>query len=287
MKLQEELNYLKGFIKLSKEDAVKRDLLEAFLSERNKCLLLDADSILFKVAHYHVDTELDFAEMYEQYHDQVREIVNTIEEDNFVIDNVIHFFSTCSNNFRYEIDSTYKANREKTPLTEIVKHFKWYVISVLESEGENVKYSDTLEADDLIAEAVEVLDQHYPIVASIDKDLKQIPCAHFDYYKIDVKDEDGNIVTVFKVDDNGELKEVVLTDFRGFSYTTPQEGYEMLLEMLLIGDTSDNIKGVKGIGKVKAKKLLKERNNFGKLRAVVEAYGDSKRLRNNIKLMKL
>jgi len=287
MKLQEELNYLKGFIKLSKEDAVKRDLLEAFLSERNKCLLLDADSILFKVAHYHVDTELDFAEMYEQYHDQVREIVNTIEEDNFVIDNVIHFFSTCSNNFRYEIDSTYKANREKTPLTEIVKHFKWYVISVLESEGENVKYSDTLEADDLIAEAVEVLDQHYPIVASIDKDLKQIPCAHFDYYKIDVKDEDGNIVTVFKVDDNGELKEVVLTDSRGFSYTTPQEGYEMLLEMLLIGDTSDNIKGVKGIGKVKAKKLLKERNNFGKLRAVFEAYGDSKRLRNNVKLMKL
>ena len=272
MKPQEELKYLKGFIQLSKEEAVKRDLLEGFLSERNKCLLLDADSILFKVAHYNLDTELDFAEMYEQYHDQVREIVNTIEEDNFIIDTVIHFFSTCSKNFRYEIDPTYKANREKTPLTEIVKHFKWYVISVLESEGENVKYSDTLEADDLISQAVEVLEQHYPIVASIDKDLKQIPCAHFDYYKKKVgEDEQGN----------------VLTDFRGFSYTTPQEGYEMLLEMLLIGDTSDNIKGVKGIGKVKAKKLLKERNNFGKLRAVVEAYGDSKRLRNNVKLMKL
>jgi 5'-3' exonuclease len=271
MKLQEELNYLKGFIKLSERDAVKRNLLEAFLSERNKCLLLDADSILFKVAHYHQE-EQDFEVMYEDYHTQVREIVNTIEEDNFVIDNVIHFFSTCSNNFRYEIDSSYKANREKTPLTEIVKHFKWYVISVLESEGEIVKYSDTLEADDLIAEAVEVLEQHYPIVASIDKDLKQIPCAHFDYYKKKIgEDEQGN----------------VLTDFRGFSYTTPQEGYEMLLEALLIGDTSDNIKGVKGIGKVKAKKLLKERNNFGKLRAVVEAYGDSKRLRNNIKLMKL
>jgi len=287
MKLQEELNYLKGFIKLSERDAVKRNLLEAFLSDRNKCLLLDADSILFKVAHNHVDTELDFAEMYEQYHDQVRQIVNRIEEEGFVIDYVTHFFSTCSKNFRYEIDPTYKANREKTPLTEIVKHFKWYVISVLEAEGELTKYSDTLEADDLIAWAVELNEQHYPIVASIDKDLKQIPCAHFDYYKIDVKDEDGNVVTVFKVDDNGELKEIVLTDFRGFSYTTPQEGYEMLLEALLIGDTSDNIKGVKGIGKVKAKKLLKERNNFGKLRAVVEAYGNSKRLRNNIKLMKL
>jgi len=272
MKPQEELDYLKGFIQLSKEEAVKRDLLEGFLSDRNKCLYLDADSILFKVAHNHVDTELDFAEMYEQYHDQVRQIVNRIEEEGFVIDYVTHFFSTCSKNFRYEIDSTYKANREKTPLTEIVKHFKWYVISVLEAEGELTKYSDTLEADDLIAWAVELNEQHYPIVASIDKDLKQIPGAHFDYYKKKIgEDEQGN----------------VLTDFRGFSYTTPQEGYEMLLESLLIGDTSDNIKGVKGIGKVKAKKLLKERNNFGKLRAVVEAYGDSKRLRNNIKLMKL
>jgi len=287
MKPQEELKYLKGFIKLSKEDAVKRDLLEGFLSDRNKCLLLDADSILFKVAHYNVDNELDFAEMYEQYHDQVRAIVNTIEEDNFVIDNVIHFFSTCSKNFRYEIDPSYKANREKTPLTEIVKHFKWYVISVLESEGEIVKYSDTLEADDLIAEAVEVLEQNYPIVASIDKDLKQIPCAHFDYYKIDVKDDNGERIIETYIDKNGEPKERFVTTFRGFSYTTPQEGYEMLLEALLVGDTSDNIKGVKGIGKVKSKELLEDRNNFGKLRAVVEAYGDSKRLRNNIKLMKL
>jgi len=271
MKLQEELNYLKGFIQLSKEEAVKRDLLEGFLSDRNKCLYLDADSILFKVAHYHLE-EQDFEVMYEDYHTQVREIVNRIEEEGFVIDYVTHFFSTCSKNFRYEIDSSYKANREKTPLTEIVKHFKWYVISVLEAEGELTKYSDTLEADDLIAWAVELNEQHYPIVASIDKDLKQIPGAHFDYYKKKIgEDEQGN----------------VLTDFRGISYTTPQEGYEMLLEMLLIGDTSDNIKGVKGIGKVKAKKLLKEKSNFGKLKAVAEAYDDITRLRNNIKLMKL
>jgi 5'-3' exonuclease len=271
MKLQEELNYLKGFIRLSKEDAVRRDLLESFLSERNKCLLLDADSILFKVAHYHQE-EQDFEVMYEDYHKQVREIVNTIEEDGFVIDYTIHFFSTCSKNFRYEIDPTYKANREKTPLTEIVKHFKWYVISVLEAEGDTVMYSDTLEADDLIAEAVVMLEEHRPIVASIDKDLKQIPCAHFDYYKKKIgEDEQGN----------------VLTDFRGFSYTTPQEGYEMLLEMLLVGDRVDGIQGVYGLGPKKSKKLLEGRSNFGKLRAVYEAYNDKERLRKNIQLIKL
>jgi 5'-3' exonuclease len=283
---QEELNDLRCYIKLTKEQAEKRDLLESFLSERNKCLYLDADSILFKVAHYHVE-EQDFEVMYEDYHTQVREIVNRIEEEGFVIDYVTHFFTTCSNNFRYEVDENYKANREKTPLTEIVKHFKWYVISVLEAEGELTKYSDTLEADDLIAWAVELNQEHYPIVASIDKDLRQIPACHFNYYKYKVKDGNGEYIIETYIDDNGDVKERFVTDFRGFSYTTPQEGYEMLLEMLLVGDTSDNIKGVKGIGKVKAKKLLNERNNFGKLRAVVEAYGDSKRLRNNIKLMKL
>ena len=61
----------------------------------------------------------------------------------------------------------------------------------------------------------------------------------------------------------------------------------MLLNQLLVGDTSDNIKGVVGVGKVKAKKLLDGRNNFGKLRAVYEAYNNRKQLETNIKLMKL
>jgi len=269
---QEELNDLRCYIKLTKEQAEKRDLLEGFLSNPNKCLYIDADSILYKVAHYGYQEGKHVAEMYEDYQAQVREINNTIEDEQLYIDYYVHFFSTCSKNFRYDIDKDYKANRERNDFTKFVKELKWKFIGILEYEGELTKYSDIYEADDLIAEAVRLNENHSPIVASIDKDLKQIPCCHFDYYKKKVGvDEFGGDIRAFK----------------GFSYTTPQEGYEMLLEMLLIGDTSDNIKGVKGIGKVKAKKLLKERNNFGKLRAVVEAYGDSKRLRNNIKLMKL
>jgi 5'-3' exonuclease len=41
---------------------------------------------------------------------------------------------------------------------------------------------------------------------------------------------------------------------------------------MLIGDTSDNIKGVKGIGKVKAGKLLLNRSKWGKLRVLCEQY---------------
>jgi len=78
---QEELNDLRCYIKLTKEQAEKRDLLEGFLSNPNKCLYLDADSILYKVAHYGYQEGKQVAEMYEDYQSQVREIVNTIEEE--------------------------------------------------------------------------------------------------------------------------------------------------------------------------------------------------------------
>lgn len=274
MKLQEELSYLKGFIKLSERDAIKRDCLEQFLSTRNKIALLDADSLLFNVCNFHLgkETENDFELMYDDYHTQLRTILNAIEEDGFIVDSTIHFFSTCSKNFRYEIYPEYKANRERTPLTSMVYHFKHYVISVLESEGEQVRYSDTLEADDLIAEAVELLEDNYPIVLSIDKDLKQIPCCHFDYYKIKVG-----------VDEFGEP----VRAFRGFEYCTPLESKEKLLRMLLIGDNSDGIKGANRVGIKTAEKLLNGKGYICQLKEVISAYGDTERLRKNIKLIQL
>jgi DNA polymerase-1 len=269
---KKELEYLKGYIKLSEREAVKRDLLEGFLENRDKVLLLDADSLLFSVCHYHLDKEQDFNLMYDDYHTQLRSIVNAIEDEEFNIEQIVHFFSTCSNNFRYEIYPEYKANRERTPLTELVYLFKGWVIDELRNDGEYVSTSDEYEADDLIAQAVEVMEEHYPIVASIDKDLKQIPCCHFDYYKVKVG-----------VDEFGDD----IRDFKGFSYTTPQEGRELLLKQLLEGDTSDNIKGVSGIGKVKAEKALKGKSEFIQLLTVARLYNDMKRLRTNIKLMKL
>ena len=106
---KQELEYLKGYIKLSEREAVKRDLLEGFLENRDKVLLLDADSLLFSVCHYHLDKEQDFNLMYDDYHTQLRSIVNAIEDEEFNIEQIVHFFSTCTNNFRYEIYPEYKA----------------------------------------------------------------------------------------------------------------------------------------------------------------------------------
>jgi 5'-3' exonuclease len=270
---KQELEYLKGYIKLSEREAVKRDLLEGFLSNRDKVLLLDADSLLYNVVNFNIGTEHeeDLAKQYEDYHSQVQSICNAIELEGFNIHHVEHCFTTCSNNFRNEIYPDYKGNRPNDKTRHLASLLRYYSIRMLESEGIAVQYSDIYEADDIVAMGAEQLG-HDAIIASIDKDLRQIPACHFNYYK----EKKG-------VDEFGD----VVRGFKGFSYTTPQEGRELLLKQLLIGDKVDNLYGVKGIGKVKAEKLLKNKNNFGQLRSVVEAYNDTDRLRMNIRLMKL
>lgn len=273
MKLKEELEYLKGFIELTEEQANERDLLEYSLSNKDKVLLIDADSLLFNVVNYHEDkeTEEDLDIQYEEFHTQVRSIANRIEEDGFNVVDIVYFFTTCKNNFRKEIEPEYKANRKFTKTVFLVGLLKHYTIQMLEEENLEVKYSDTLEADDIISEATYFYDN--AIIVSIDKDLKQLEGIHFDYYRVKTGEVDA---------DGNDIRE-----YRGWSYTTKQKGFDLLMSMLLIGDTSDNIKGVNGIGIKKAAKLLDNRNNFGKLRTVVEKYNDINRLRNNIKLIKL
>ena len=116
------------------------------------------------------------------------------------------------------------------------------------SEGE--------EADDLIAiEATRC--GPTTIVASIDKDMLQIPCRHFNINK-------GNWTTVTEITG------------RRFFYT-----------QLLTGDAADNIKGVHGIGPKTAQKLLSGLTTEEELWDVcVEKYkGDLQRVVENARLL--
>ena len=267
---QDELTMLKGFIQLSKDEAVKRDNLETFLNGRSKTLLIDSDSLLYNVVYHHKDKENDFDIMFEDFYSQVRAIGNYIEGSNFIVEDIIYFFTTCKNNFRKDIYPEYKANRKEQDkeLREMVYKFKDYVIIELESEFQEVVYSDVCEADDLVRGRHD----NNSIICSIDKDLRQIEGAHFDYYKVKTGDVDE-----FGYD---------VKDYRGWSYTTKQEGYDLFLKQMLIGDVSDNIKGVKGVGKVGANKIVTG-SNFEKLLKVARSYKDMERMRLNVKLMRL
>ena len=269
---QQELNYLKGFVKLSEQDAVKRNTLEGFLNSPSKVLLLDADSLLFKIANYSLgtDEETDLEKQYQDYHAQIRAIALEIEQDGVYVDKVVHYFTTSKNNFRYSIYPEYKANRkaldEKTRnLLAHVSLLKHYIIAMLESKDELVRQDDMYEADDLIGFDCEVLDTNSSIICSIDKDLRQLEGFHFDYYR-----KDGQ--------------------YKGWQYVSKEKGYNNFLKLLAMGDTADNIIGLKGIGEKRAEKMLDstELANLVKVaRKYVETDGNLERFKMNYKLIRL
>ena len=270
---QDELTYLKSFIKLEPHEAVKRDMLEDWISNRDKIALLDSDSLAYNVASFWIDKEHNIEEMFQDFCEQRQNIILAIEQSGINVVDIYHYFTTCSNNFRYKLCKDYKANRVENPVKELARKLVSYTISRMEELEWEVAYSDTHEADDLISWSASISNEYNYITVSIDKDLKQVLGAHFDYYNVKTGELD-----VW----NEPIKE-----YRGWSFTSPQESYDMFLTQMLVGDASDGVKGVKGLGKVKAKKLLEDKTNFSKLLSVGRAYNDMDRLRKNVKLMRL
>lgn len=152
----------------------------------------------------------------------------------------VEYFMT-SNIFsaRKIISSTYKANRKSN---------KW--VNLLRkkiSDSDEAKISLQWEADDLIADRAKELNYEC-IICSIDKDLNQIQGWKFDLYK----------AKTGELDQYGrEVKK-----YRGLHYVSPEDAKKLIWIQMLMGDNADNIKGIHGIGKVKAEKILKDRNPF-------------------------
>jgi len=126
-----------------------------------------------------------------------------------------------SDNFRKEIYPEYKGHRKKE-LTEQEKEFFAYSYDYLQN-GWGAIAANGMEADDLLA----IWNTERPgIIVSIDKDLLQVPGLHF----------------------NTRNKE--------YTNVTEDEGSLLLHTQVLMGDSVDNITGLKGIGKVKAAKVM-------------------------------
>ena len=162
-------------------------------------------------------------------------------------------YLTGSNNFRFDVAKSYpyKGNRKANDKPKYLSHVREYMVDkfgAIVSEGE--------EADDLIAiEATRCGPD--TVVASIDKDMLQIPCWHFNFNK---------------------KKWTQVSEWQGdlFFYT-----------QILTGDAADNIKGLKGIGPKKAEKLLQDCGSVDDLwEACVKAYnGDTARIVENARLL--
>lgn len=162
-------------------------------------------------------------------------------------------FLTGKGNFRDSIAVTvpYKGQR----VSEKPVHLQALRDHLVNSWGFEVV--NGIEADDAVGIAAYAVPEDESIMVHIDKDLNQFRGWHYNYRK----------------------KEKY--------YVSEFEGLTAFYTQILTGDRIDNIVGLKGIGPVKAKRILEECTNENELyQAVLKAYeGDQQRVLENGQLL--
>lgn len=152
--------------------------------------------------------------------------------------------------FRTGVYEGYKANRSQTP-TELKEQFAT-VQELIASMGIPVLEANGYEADDIIGTLSAQADTcgYETIIVTGDRDALQLlsPTTHMMFTRKGVTEIDWYDEAVFE--EKYGLKPCQLIDMKG-----------------LMGDSSDNIPGVPGIGEKTAIKLLKE---FGSVEAVLD-----------------
>jgi len=236
--------------------------------------LFDIDSLMYKCC-YMLDSEENISKYdlkdktedeliselagigYARLEKKINDILIIIEAQNIIIDpsKVELYITTNHDCFRKKIYPEYKANRKKNDLlNKVVKRLRdIYKIS------EMAFYSDEWEADDAIADRARELGDYGYIIIGMDKDFKQLGGLMFNYYsKPAKKDEQGNVIEEYPM--------------KGLVYTDKKEADYYFAYQMLVGDSSDNIKGVPKIGVKKATQALQDKSRFGMIRAVISAY---------------
>lgn len=150
-------------------------------------------------------------------------------------------YLTSGRSFRQHVATIrpYKGNRDD-------KHqpvHKAAIINYLKDKYD-ARVTTELEADDLLA----MQGLQGGVVCSIDKDLLQVPCKHYDWTR-------------------GQLLDI-----------TELDAHYNLWSQVLAGDSTDNIVGVPGIGMAKAYKILdaaEDQTPKGWARAVHETYREA------------
>lgn len=176
------------------------------------------------------------------------QVLNLIKKEN--PDYIAAVFDTAKKTFRHEKYPEYKATREKMPeeLREQLPHL-WDILNAMQI---TTLSKSGFEADDIIGTLAQwgSEDELDVFIVSGDKDFMQLINDH-----------------VFLYTSNGRNFEAQVIGREGVieKWGVPPE--KMIDLMGLMGDSSDNIPGVAGVGKVSAKKLILE---YGSLEASLD-----------------
>lgn len=216
--------------------------------------LIDFDIVAFSMAASAENDPVEVAYM------RIDQMIHSILDTTGA--NTYRGFLSGGSNFRHEIYPEYKANRKDMVDPRWRNACKEYLVREWAAE-----VTDGYEADDALG--INQAKCLYPqpgedstIICTIDKDLDMIPGMHYSWPIV----RKGSIVR------EGKIYEV-----------SEREGLISFYKSLLVGDRTDNIFGVDGIGPMKASKMIDNLETEEEMfERVAELYqGDMDRLRMN------
>ena len=160
-------------------------------------------------------------------------------------DYIVFAIDTKGPTFRNEIDPNYKANRSAPP-PELTMQLP-VAIEWIDKMGYKTLGMQGYEADDMIATVTHLArEKGYNVrVVSHDKDLYQLI-------------DDGKVVIVDAIKRKSMDEDACFEKYG----VTPKQFIDY---QSILGDSADNVPGVRGIGKVGAEKLLKEYGTLDKI----------------------
>ncbi|KOY81199.1 DNA polymerase I [Lysinibacillus macroides] len=168
-------------------------------------------------------------------------------------------FDAGKTTFRHETFTEYKGGRQKTP-PELSEQFP-YLRKLIDAYGIKQYEQDLYEADDIIGTLAKeaALQDMDVIIVSGDRDLTQLATEQVTVYitKKGITEIERN--TPAFIEEKYGLTPLQIIDMKG-----------------LMGDSSDNIPGVPGVGEKTAVKLLKEHGSVEALYAAMDTLKASK-----------
>lgn len=156
-------------------------------------------------------------------------------------------FDTTKSERRLQLYPEYKAGRKTSLTPEEYEEFKKNLnafIKILKNMNITVLEGNGYEADDYIAITTQMLKRFHVYIHSTDQDFLQLV---------------NQRVSVVKPESNGEYTTITHDNFFEIVGVPPQFFVDF---KAIVGDTSDNIPGIHGIGKGTATKYINEYGNY-------------------------
>lgn len=200
--------------------------------KNNDLLLLDGDIILYRSA-FACKEMSNWSDVKDYIWKFMTELCNDLDTSKYI------GFLQGKGNFRNEIatQAEYKGNRKSKP-----KPFWFFNIRQHLMDSYDFHIIDGMETDDALTILHNRLKNEHPVICSIDKDLLQSPGKHYNF------------------------------NTQEMTVATDEMALYLLATQIIVGDSTDNIKGLHRIGPKKAEAILANRLSSRNLDTALAAY---------------